>query len=489
MAGARPQQRASGITGVHVWLIVFVCLFLASTTFLVLMFTNQEQLRQEVTTAQNKLKSALGPDAGVPAITAMQSQAASANKSLAKLMYETLRAMSTRLTGVADDNTQTVETKWNAIVDDIASGGKVPNAEQIGRSTGAIPALQVMYEWFVAENQAKTASAAALDETNKRLEEAQARNKELEEDFKTKLDELDKKVARISADKDDFNKTKTAEIDDLGKNISAKKDELTKLAADMRSQAEAHQAAMGKYEQTMAQQSELLAAYRSPGPEGTNELDTARKPVGRILRARPGDPIVHIDLGKVDGVKLGMPFAVYSYEKPVPPDGHGKATLEVVGVGAHTAECRIVTPPPADEPILEDDLVGNILLSRMKSKRPRFVIIGDFDSDYDGASDPAAYDKIVAFVKRFGGDVVEDVDATTDYVIRGRRPDAGPAPAGGARDQTAATKTRRAAKDAVFYDRSIRQGQALGIPRLSQDQFFNFVGIELGRGTSQRLEP
>jgi len=489
MAGARPQQRVSGITGVHVWLIVFVALFLASTTFLVLMFTGQEQLRQEVASAQNKVKAAVGGDAGVPAISAMQSQAATANISLAKHMYNNMRTLATRLTGVADDNVQTIDTKWNALVDDIASGGKVPSPEQIGRATGAIPALQQMYEWYKADFDAKTQAVTTLDETNKQLEQAQARNKELDEGFKAKLDDLAKKVASIASEKDEFTKAKTAEIDDLGKNISAKKDELTKMAADMRQQSDTHQAAMAKYEQTMSQQSELLAAYRSPGPEGTNELDIARRPVGKVLRARPGDPIVHIDLGKSDGVKLGMPFSVYSFGKPVPPDGHGKSTIEVVNVGPHTAECRIVTPPPVDEPILEDDFVGNILLSRTHARRPRFVVIGDFDSDYDGAMDPAAYDKITAFIKRFGGEVVDDVDASTDYVVRGHRPEAAKGTTTAAKDQTAVTRARRAAKDSVFYDRCIRQGQALGIPRLSQDQFFNFVGIELGRRTGERLEP
>jgi len=490
MAGARPQQRASGITGVHVWLIVFVALWLGTTVFLVLMFTGQEQLRQEVAQANNKLKTTVGSADTSPAARALSGQGGGQQPVL-KVALDTIGALSSRLTGKADESLGTVETQWTAVVDEIGSGGKVPSAEQIGRGTGAIPALRQMYEWYVAKSDSAAASESALMEANKALEEAQARTKSLEEDFSGKLSELQKKVDTIANEKSEFAKLKTSEIEDLSKNIAAKKDELTKIATDMRDAEDKHQAAVARYEQTMSQQADLLAQYRSPGPEGTNELDIARQPVGRVIRALPGDSLIHIDLGKLDGVKLGMPFSVYSFNKPVPTDGHGKATVEVVSVGQHTAECRVTSPAPADEPILEDDLVGNILLSRNKNKKPRFVVIGEFDSDYDGSTDPGAYDKVVAFINRFGGVVVKDVDATTDYIVRGKKPSPSDAAVSraGEKNPIGATQARRAELDATFYDRCIRQGQALGIPRLSQDQFFSFVGLELGRSADERLSP
>lgn len=490
MAGARPQQRASGITGVHVWLIVFVALWLGTTVFLVLMFTQQEQLRADVAGANNRIKTAVGNDDSSPAARALSGQSGG-QKSVLKVALDTIGTLNTRLTGKQDDNLGAVETQWTAVIDEIGSGGKVPNPEQIGRGTGAIPALRQMYEWYVAKSDSAAASESALNEANKALEEAQARTKSLEEDFGNKLIELQKKVDAIANDKSEFAKLKTNEIDDLSKNIAAKKDELTKFAADMKAAEDKHQSAVARYEQTMAQQGELLAQYRSPGPEGTNELDIARQPVGRVIRALPGDALIHIDLGKLDGVKLGMPFSVYSFDKPVPNDGHGKATIEVVSVGQHTAECRVTTPAPGDEPILEDDLVGNILLSRNKNKKPRFVVIGEFDSDYDGSSDPGAYGKVVAFINRFGGVVVNDVDATTDYIVRGKKPSASDAAVArpSEKNPIGPTQARRAERDATFYDRCIRQGQALGIPRLSQDQFFSFVGLELGRGADERLSP
>lgn len=493
MAGAKPQKRGTQITGLHIALFVFVGLFLASTTWAIIMLTGQEQLRQSTASAENQRKEVLGAEAANDMVQAMMGQAKSGGVSLAKFMKDRIERLNTRLTGNAKDDYKVVETQWNGLIDDIVSAGKVPAADQISRNAGAIPTLKQMYEWYLSENEAKTKALAALEEANRAVSDSQGREKSLEDDFKAKLTELEKKVATISGEKDEFARLKTREIDDLAKNIAAKKDELSKMQVTLAEQDKKHQEAISQVESTLAQQATLLADYRTPGPEGTNELDIARQPVGRVLRALPGDSLVHIDLGKRDGVKLGMTFAIYSFDKRVPSDGHGKATIEVVGIGEHTAECRVVTPAPPDDPILEEDLAGNIILSRTRGKKPKFCILGTFDVNYDGAYDVSDYGKIVSFIERFGGVVVEDVDAETDYVVRGRRPDPSTVTAArvapGDTDPAAVTKGRRAARDAAHYDRSVRQGTVLAIPRLSQDQFFNFVGLDLGRDLEARLAP
>lgn len=497
MAGAKPQKRGGGITGLHIWLVVFVVLWLASTVVLVLMFTNQEQLRQTTAQAENALKTVVTrAEQGQPVIQAMQQQANAATppKSLVRVMHDTIKQLGGRMTGNAEDDPKAVETQWQAIIEDIATGGKVPDAEAIGRGTGAIPALRQVYGWYVAESEAKQKALADLAEATRRNEEAVAANKKLEETFGAARKDLEKTVATVSKDKNEFSSSKSRQIDDLGKTLSAKQDEIGTLHREMDKQSKQHADELKKAEHALQEQAGVLSQYRSPGPEGTNELDIARQPVGRILRALPGDSLVHIDLGKLDGVRLGMPFSVYSYDKKVPIDGRGKASIETVNVGPHTAECRVVTPPPPEDPILEEDRVGNILLSRTRARKPRFVVLGTFDVDYDGTTDPLGYDKIAAFIERFGGERAETVDATTDYVIVGRRPETAalpPKPTGtrSATDPTAVTQRRRADRDAAFYDQSIEQAMLLAIPRLRLDQFLNFVGIELGRDAGRRLLP
>ena len=69
---------------------------------------------------------------------------------------------------------------------------------------------------------------------------------------------------------------------------------------------------------------------------------TARQADGRILTAFPGDDVVYIDLGAEDRLMLGLQFSVYSAEMGIPPNGQGKAQIEVVSIAPTSAECKII---------------------------------------------------------------------------------------------------------------------------------------------------
>ena len=157
-------------------------------------------------------------------------------------------------------------------------------------------------------------------------------------------------------------------------------------------------------------------------PPGAQPLAVARRPIGQVLRALPGDALVHIGLGRTDGVALGMTFAVYSSDVRIPDNGRGKGHIEVVSVDDMTSECKVITPPSPDNPILVGDGIGNIVLSRLMGRKTRFCVVGDFDIDGDGFNDPRGFDVIRALVTRTGGVVVRTVDASTDYLIVGSKP-------------------------------------------------------------------
>src|SRR5207237_406231 len=80
-------------------------------------------------------------------------------------------------------------------------------------------------------------------------------------------------------------------------------------------------------DKTLREQQKKIGQVAGPGPEGAQPLAVARAPVGRVLRALPGNSIVHIDLGRENHVSLGMNFAVYSSDRRVPESGRGKANI------------------------------------------------------------------------------------------------------------------------------------------------------------------
>ena len=167
---------------------------------------------------------------------------------------------------------------------------------------------------------------------------------------------------------------------------------------------------------------------------GPERLATARQPDGKILTAVPGDQVVYIDLGQKDTLTLGLQFTVYSAKTGIPPDGHGKARVEVVSISPESAECRIMYVRPG-QVILEGDLVANPVYD---PNRPlTFVVNGEFDLDRDGIVDRNGAATLESLIRDWGGRVSSEVTPLTDFVVLGtppRRPrvsgDSGAAPAG-----------------------------------------------------------
>src|SRR5262249_52161456 len=148
--------------------------------------------------------------------------------------------------------------------------------------------------------------------------EAQDKLAQVEKNFGNDLAAMNKKVGDLQTAKADFERLKTADIEALQSQISSKQDALAsmqKSTNELRSHLRDELTARDKLveEQKMA-----LANLRGPAAEGAQELATARKPVGNVMRALPGNSLVHIDLGRENNVQLGMTFTVYSADSRIP---------------------------------------------------------------------------------------------------------------------------------------------------------------------------
>jgi len=62
------------------------------------------------------------------------------------------------------------------------------------------------------------------------------------------------------------------------------------------------------------------------------------------------------------------------------------------------------------------------VLAREKGRKPHFCIVGGFDIDFDGNVDARGAAAVAALVERWGGVIVDSVDATTDYLVMGSEP-------------------------------------------------------------------
>jgi len=207
---------------------------------------------------------------------------------------------------------------------------------------------------------------------------------------------------------------------------------------------------------------------------------TVQKPDGEIVRL-PGNGLAYINLGVGDHVAVGMTFKVFDRFTGVPSLGAdgtretdmpvGKGELEIIKIGPGFSECRIIAKEPGIS-LVQGDLVVNLVYDR--TQKYSFVVYGDFDLDGDGRTSPGDAEVIRRLITQWGGNVVNEVNVNTDFVVMGREPkvDAKP-PADNAVEQAA---YQRAMAELDKYLEVRKQAMAMNIPILNQNRFLNFVG-------------
>lgn len=402
MAGAVPKQRGgSNATTIGMVSAVVVAVLLLGA--LIWLITQQEQLRTNATQA-----------------TAARDRA---NRDLEDMRKAT-SLLAGGVTGNPNETPQDARARLEEMLAGIRSTGRVSDTDQMTTTVGAVGVIDRLHQQYLAQLDAKEKLTESFGKANADLRAALAANDELQKKFGDDLAGLRVKVDELQTAKSDFERLKAEETQALASQIGAKQDALNALRRDQVTVRQRLKEELDRRDSLLNEQRQALSMLRGPGPEGAQELSLARAGVGSVMRALPGDSLVHVDLGAENGVRLGMTFAVYSSDERIPADGRGKAHLEVVSVGRRTSECRVTTRPSPDNPILEGDRIGNIVLSRDRARKQRFCIVGQFDIDFDGQPDVRGQDAIAALVRRFGGEVVAQVDAMTDYVIVGLEPPA-----------------------------------------------------------------
>jgi len=154
------------------------------------------------------------------------------------------------------------------------------------------------------------------------------------------------------------------------------------------------------------------------------------RPDGQIVNVSETAGNVFIDMGRDDGIRANLTFAVYDrtandFEK----DRH-KAMIEVTEVlGPHLSKARVTDEDPLN-PILRKDQVLSATFDR--GDAVTIALGGFFDLDGDGLSD---VEKLKRMIVRNGGRVVAshdddgnisgEIDSTTRFFVLGPSPRSG----------------------------------------------------------------
>ena len=208
---------------------------------------------------------------------------------------------------------------------------------------------------------------------------------------------------------------------------------------------------------------------------------TIQKPDGQIVRL-PGNNLAVINLGLGDHVAQGMTFEVYDKYAGIPALGadgtregempKGKASIEVMKIGPGFSECRIIRKE-AGHNMVQGDLIANLVYD--KTQKYNFVVYGDFDLDGDGRASAGDAEVIRRLITAWGGNVVNDVNVNTDFIVMGVEPKVDAAPSKDANAVEQAAHQRAVAELDKYLDVR-KQAMSLNIPILNQNRFLNFVG-------------
>lgn len=459
MAG-RPVSARGGLTGLHYGLIAFAVVSVASLGMFILQLTKNKALESTAQIANQKI----GQYGSPPSYYA--DEASSRKTTVFAAMADDQRKLATLVTGVPDDVAAGILAKADRLLSDISTRrpGTINPGDTLLTAVERLSALH-------AEEQSRADALAAT------AGQLQAEKAALTEQLKVTRTTFDGQVAALNdqlkqAEEDKVSSTqqKDTQLRETQATLDNREAQLQKSKREESTRIREKDIEIGRLETQVTDLQKKIQAIKPESFDPTAILTSAD---GRIVRAIPGSDVVYINLGAADRIKPGMGFEVFSPARESSEGVRGKASLEVVTVMEETAECRVTRRTPA-QPIIEGDIAVNIAYER--GRKPKFVVRGDFDLNYDGVIDFNGVEEASSIIRQWGGQVVDDLDESVDFVVIGLPPTAptyekGEAVSDVVREQAQQKELQRSA-----YRALVERAQKMFIPVITQNQFLFLTG-------------
>ena len=273
------------------------------------------------------------------------------------------------------------------------------------------------------------------------------------------------------------------EKEDEKQRNKVREEELLAQAVELQ---KANELMQGEFDDQKAGLEEVIATGVKDLAEKTKQNDAMKErlneyerevfdlPDGEIRLVAENTDSVFIDMGRLDGIRANLTFAVYdSTATDFKKDSH-KAMIEVTEViGPHSARARITESDPLN-PILTRDKILSATFDR--GDAVTIALGGFFDLDGDGISD---LEKLKRMIVRNGGRVVAshdedgnvtgEIDSTTRFFVLG------PSPRSGARNVVNAMGTLK------------EQAEGNSVDTIDLRKLLNWMGVH-GSARVERLD-
>jgi len=208
--------------------------------------------------------------------------------------------------------------------------------------------------------------------------------------------------------------------------------------------------------------SEVVAQFRKvPTETGVD---------GHIVSIAEQGQVAYGNLGKDDGVLLGMTFSIFSPSELGTPTPKPKASCRIVKIMENACELRIYEIQ-GDSPVVTGDVLHNPVYDRQR--RMRFVLVGKMDTDGDGFDDT---EELKALIQEFGGRIDDQLTVQADFLVVGEEPPV-PAPPGPTDGPQKQQEYQEARKQFIAFTEAKARAENFSIPILNLNRFLGLVGI------------
>ena len=482
-----PPVNQGSRTALVTWTVVTSFLFVISAIFAIYFYVDASKNSELYSTLRDKYKSVIDEGAlNSPDLSALKTIAEKPENQynpgmkLFDVSIERGNRLAKLIAGKQVQSPEAATAAGNAALHEAdekvkGSGLTLPAQDLVGAVK--LLADQVVQRSTEAANNKKASDEASAQATKTRSD-ADAQIKLLTDQLTTNANELQQTKASV----DTMSQQKDTQLQQTAAATDAKlketQDALGKLNVDVQSK----DAQIADLKKELDKVQQKLSEIR---PNVTTPV--LRQADGHVVRL-PGGGICFIDLGSGDQIIPGMTFEVYDRNEGIPPPGDpsndvnlpkGKASIEVTRVGPTSSECRIVNTTPGTA-ITEGDLVANLVYD--KNTKNKFLVHGSFDLAHTGKPNVQDAEVIKRLITQWGGELVNDVNADTDFVVLGVEPVIPVLSKEEKEDPIQKAIYDKALAESEAYNNISAKAREYRIPILNQNRFLYLTGYyELSR--------
>ena len=209
------------------------------------------------------------------------------------------------------------------------------------------------------------------------------------------------------------------------------------------------------------------------------------KPDAKVIMVDEQKKSLYVNIGANDGVWSNLLFAIYGYEQVISLDAKPKAAARISqnGIREESSLAEIMTISPDERSPIK---VGDVLVNPIWDWNRANVVVfaGILDLDGDGFEEYGAVALLTAFVRDWGGSVMNKLSVNTNLVILGTKPrslsreviikDLG--------QPMIATRVYETARERLdHYEQVLSKAQSMQIPVLDLKNFLSIIGWNSGR--------